>query len=1425
METAFRLQTNPSQCLTIINHPSVSLLIFHDRVWQYFHRWQIIERMQAWNAAATGPSFRLPIGWNEVAGSLHVQLPPLPEGYLPFSEIPRLGLDQRTLLRLLLTVCEALAHLHRRHFHMGFLLPDHLYFHPETLAVLLDIQPFPSAFPFVRHALRDYPFELLSRHARVYNMPRIADFSALGLLTRSIWNGQNGEHGREMPASLEQLCERLVNRPESFLFAEEIGSLLRSELFLPVLHDTKPVETKTEWLHPMAPPILPEQQEQLRAFLRPVDGPRLIGLICEDVATRLDVYNQHLNEVIENDYFFTIGCKNLPFATLRELIDRTMGEASRFFPEGTSRLPKLARKLKRIFQQHYVGEDILHELTEWLFQFLLELKPMLQWQSFYYIFEGCEHFDEDSQRVFIRFWRKYSGELTGLHAIFSGKQLPSMMAEAEIRLIDIGRKDRAMYRRLLLSQLGRAESGLLSRLVEWFTENQIEFGHCRIMLEKLIETGRILLTPQGWSMSETFSLDAEELSPVKLLAERIALLSAAELDTLRTLACLPLPIRAADMYRANGLDVGDLAAALSRFSRLGILQVYQSNSVYVPIDVARLALYELPAGQQRACFQKALPLQQQYRPDSLPPLIELSMLADNKRSEYFYLIKYYRHIRHLLSLERKKAMLRSIKQLQTALGHSRILCWDRLLCQVYIKLNQYDAAEKLAKSLYQRTGAAVDRFALKRILLFTNRIDLSSLKRELIESVTNRENSLSDRAHAAHLLAYVNFFTPLHLEVARVVDMFYREEVFPNRKQLSNRLFAELSIIYTTLLYQYFPERDEWTSALRKKIESILEQSSYRDLMIDLFNSYFFHNNVRIAHTYNQRQLEMSKRYGFTAKLQISHLNGAESSLHLGDLTAYRYHMEKVRAVDEIKRVDLLEQYLIHQLLYACEWRRWDLFQQAEAEILQKDVGDLGFFYWEIFSRYATFRQKSPLPPPTVWEKEEEHTLFIDALYQIEAGHYTEAYQLFQKSLSRNGDRMLAGWVYREMISLLLDTGSEETQYWLEQFKQYLKAFSCDLFWPDYYRASAAWALQKGNLLRAMLYLRRAANGYQLIEKEDEYKEVTGELNRVVQPSVLPAGSPLLGEPFVQALMAEREHFLHQSLDLQVIIQLSEQVTETLELTHTIHRLTHALFEYFPVTHLSVSFNLFYLKGKKHYSVSGLMEDEELLQFQSRQENEAKYAFHLYRQDNQQITLEVYSQTLTDTQRQHMEHFLSFIKPHIANVLLYMEMMIDNLTGFYQRRYFMKRLEEEFALSKRYGLDLSLIMLDIDNFRSVNEHGHQEGDKVLRELAEIIRGVLRKNDIPGRYGGEEMLLILPKTDGQAALQIARELRKQIEEEFAAGHPYRVTVSVGVSSLELCQSETVDELIRAADDAEIIAKTTGKNRVIAAWGQDRRTQPT
>ena len=1336
-------------------------------------------------------------------------LPPLPPGYRPFSELADSPLSDRQLLLLFCSLCEALAVLHRKRFTMGFLVPEQLYFHPETLEILLDIQAYPSAFPFVKHALAEYPFSLLSRYARHHVMPRTADFCAVGHLLRS------ARDESAMSESLRWLTCCLMEAPESFLFAEEIRNWFWQEAGGPEEGLWTVPDARDASLHPMAPPLDQWQQNQLRAFLRS-GGERLIGLICKDEATRLDVYHQHFNEVMESDYFFTIVCRNLPFATIRELIERTTIAAHRFFGRNMPALHTLTRKLNRIFQQHYVGDDIIHSLSEWLFQFYTALTPMMEWQHFYYAFEHCEHFDEDSQRVLLRFWQNYHDQITNLFAIFSGKRHPSLIPGEGLHFLRVGGKHPPLYKRVLLSHLGRADARLLDQLSQWFTQRQTEFHHCRLFLEKWIEDGLIVLTPDGWSSANQGSLAQKPLSPSSLIAERIGRLSTGELDLLRTLTCLPMPVRAGDLFSHNGLDPGELYDGLSRLLALELIPVYHPNCVYVPAEVARQVLHTLPHEEQTGYYRRAMQLQAAYRPENFQPLVELAHLAGDKRAEYAALMRYYRQIRHLLTLERQLDLLQELKDLQQTLKRDRVCCWERLLVQVCMRLNLYQQAEQLASALYERTGAAKDRFFWIRVLLFTKQTYAAALKADLIRFVEDAANPLADRSWAAYLLAYVDFFSPLYLGGAAVIDRFYRQELYPQREQISIRLFAQLTTMYIIVLFQYFPDASEWSSALRKKLESLLETSYHPDLMIELYNSYIFDNNVHVARAYNQRQLEMTKRYGFTAKLQISHLNGMELCLYHGDLHGYRYHLENVMLVDEIKRVDLLEQYVTHQLLYACEWQQEEDFRRLEQEQFSRDFGDWAVSLRESYNRYLAYLQGRPLPPSVVWREESDLSLFVDGLYAAEKGDVEEACRLFQRSIETNGFRLVAGWSYREMIRLLLQTGSPEVEPWLRAFETYLNAYGYDLFWPDFYHASATWWLRQGNVQQALMFMRRAANGYQLIQKDAAYQQVQAELQRVMQPSFLPDDSSLRAEPLVQQLMATRMQLLEQSLDLQIIIQLSERVTSSLELNGTMQRLVYALFEYFPISRLTIHYDLFFRREKVHCTFSGTLSAEELVRLKNLQQTEQHYRYPLFAQNGQSIELEVYSGVICETKERHMKQFLSFIKPHVANALLYMEMMIDNLTGFYQRRYFLSALQAEMDLAVRYDLGLSLIMLDIDNFRQVNEHGHQEGDRVLREISDIIRSLLRKHDIPGRFGGEEMLLILPKTDGKEALRLAERIRREIEEQFAVDRPYRVTVSVGVSSLDRSETTSSDELIRLADDAEIRAKRTGKNRVAAAW---------
>jgi diguanylate cyclase (GGDEF)-like protein len=162
----------------------------------------------------------------------------------------------------------------------------------------------------------------------------------------------------------------------------------------------------------------------------------------------------------------------------------------------------------------------------------------------------------------------------------------------------------------------------------------------------------------------------------------------------------------------------------------------------------------------------------------------------------------------------------------------------------------------------------------------------------------------------------------------------------------------------------------------------------------------------------------------------------------------------------------------------------------------------------------------------------------------------------------------------------------------------------------------------------------------------------------------------------------------------------------------------------------------------------------------------------------------------------------------------------DELTGLFNHRRFQEVMAVEVERARRYGHEMGLIMLDIDNFKQVNDrHGHLQGDLVLRQVARVLRQSSREIDEPARYGGEEMAVALPQTDLEGAYQFAERVRRRIEAlelplPNGAG-VLQVTASFGVASLGAAGDTDKDALVAAADGALYEAKRTGKNRTVRA----------
>jgi len=165
---------------------------------------------------------------------------------------------------------------------------------------------------------------------------------------------------------------------------------------------------------------------------------------------------------------------------------------------------------------------------------------------------------------------------------------------------------------------------------------------------------------------------------------------------------------------------------------------------------------------------------------------------------------------------------------------------------------------------------------------------------------------------------------------------------------------------------------------------------------------------------------------------------------------------------------------------------------------------------------------------------------------------------------------------------------------------------------------------------------------------------------------------------------------------------------------------------------------------------------------------------------------------------------------------------VDYLTGVSNRRHFMEKANLDLHRAVRYGSPLSILMLDIDFFKKINDsHGHKAGDAVLMKLAEICRQILREVDVIGRIGGEEFAILLPETKQQEAFQVAERLRAAISMANipieSVGLPLLFTVSIGVTSLAT-KEDNIDVLLNRADKALYEAKKAGRNRVSEITGK-------
>jgi diguanylate cyclase (GGDEF)-like protein len=154
----------------------------------------------------------------------------------------------------------------------------------------------------------------------------------------------------------------------------------------------------------------------------------------------------------------------------------------------------------------------------------------------------------------------------------------------------------------------------------------------------------------------------------------------------------------------------------------------------------------------------------------------------------------------------------------------------------------------------------------------------------------------------------------------------------------------------------------------------------------------------------------------------------------------------------------------------------------------------------------------------------------------------------------------------------------------------------------------------------------------------------------------------------------------------------------------------------------------------------------------------------------------------------------------------------DALTGAYNRRKFKYFIEREIEKAEKYGNPFSINMLDIDNFKQVNDvGGHNKGDHVLKDVVSLIKNTLRATDRLFRWGGDEFIILLPDLNMDNALKVADRLRERIESNILDSEGKGITVSLGIGTFEA--NETTDQFVARVDKALLRAKSSGKNIVV------------
>jgi diguanylate cyclase (GGDEF)-like protein len=794
-------------------------------------------------------------------------------------------------------------------------------------------------------------------------------------------------------------------------------------------------------------------------------------------------------------------------------------------------------------------------------------------------------------------------------------------------------------------------------------------------------------------------------------------------------------------------------------------------------------------------------------------------------------------------------------------------------------LGSLEDAAKVYRQLYERNGSLRVFLSLALIYCNVGHYDLIKPYFAYIEEQLACKERLPAKMRLNLMVIRASYLIEVDgvYESVQEMEDYQQEYGTELRGQLAPRDYV--SWLYNLqVLLSYVPGMLwEQRSRYLHEAASLAEHHNFRGFLVSIYNSMaigFQENDPLKAKDYYMQSAKLAFELGDKSKEAIAYTNLVETYRLLGDMYHSQRYIELARETgsavysetdayllqNEIDHYLFIEDYAkAHEVIKMLAWTT-----KLNGQQKMRDYAFLNHFrlcveqglerrcdrMWPIVEKICQNRRF-----------ETEHQYFR-AQYNMMKGRFQPVIDEFTELLDKS-DVPTEVRIRRKflLVEALLRVGRWQEGLEVAQAAQKL------IHNHGYvgYLARAHFYLGRlyqltHQFVQANLNYKRALMGFRKLNQQNRLTEIDSLMRKTNQEMVKsadaiidrmqsevepqdPRGAVKIADGGVRlkewalTIARERQEMIDTLTDNEILLDAIRRVSSSIMVKTVCENLAAVAFENLLFDHLHLYVKLggdrvemLQLNEQLQQITHSSSEVEsliaEVIEMERAREHEGRgaylYGLPVFSHDQQVIAVMVLEKLTLQTpftvrDRRFITNFAQLVSSNVENAIMYEVMITDNLTGLYQRNYFMKRLSEEFSKVKRYGIDLSFLMIDLDDFSFVNNrYGHNEGDRVLRTVSKTLLKSVRNVDIVGRFGGEEMIVILPNTNGQAAKIVGERILSNLRNIPIEGDRYRITASIGVASYDMDTPTDALDLIEKADQAETYAKRTGKNRIVCHW---------